>query len=292
MGLLFKKSQAVTKVTQRVLGIESACAIFQHFPIGTTVDYYPEFKKAIVLETVIIGYMINKVPIFSAQDIVCEGEGAAMKLMIGPERQAACLNSLSFIIPVESRGMGQLDYARREELDRVGGLTKGNNITLMAHVDQGKTPLVQTTVARNSQFKEGPFANTVISLLDIDVTSLVQVDQRAKARLQVNVPAQIYINKNEPISCVMADFSDRSVRLRGDSGWSAGIVAGKRLTLVFRLPGRNADTVLRGELYRVDYNDLVLMLEGIERNGVCSNMEMIDLLEIKSRLLQLPANAA
>lgn len=292
MGILFNKSQPVTKVTQRTLDIEAVCAVLQHFPIGTTVDYYPEFKKAIVLETVIIGYMINKTPFFSAQDVIFEGEGADMRLLIGEGRQATPLSSLSFIIPMESRGMGQLDYTRREELDRVGGLAKGNNITLMAQVDQGKTPLVQTTVARNTQFKEGPFANTIISLLDIEVTSLLLIDQRAKVRLQINLPAHVSAGKGDPISCIMADFSDRSVRLWCETGWPAGIITGMRLKLAFRLPGRNADTVLRGEFYRVDYNDLVLMLEGIERDGQFRSMEMIDLLEIKSKLLQLPGNAA
>ena len=156
-------------------------------------------------------------------------------------------------------------------------------------MSQGKTPLIQTTVTKNTLFKEGPFANTPIAVLDVDVTSLLLTDQRAHQRIQVQVPAQINIDNDAPLHCTMADFSDHSVRLRGsEAGWPANILAGRRLSLAFRLPGRDHDTVLRGEIYRVDYNDLVLMLEDIQRDNQCRRLEVIDVLEIKSKLLQLP----
>lgn len=289
MGLFFNKSKSDIKATLQALDVGAACAVLQHFPIGTSVRYYPEFKKNIQLDTVIIGYMVNNIPLFSAQDIVCEGEGAAARLYLRNEKKPSRVTSMSIIIPAETRGVGHLDYARREELERTGGLTRGNNITLMALVRQGKTPLIQTTVTKNTLVKEGPFANTPVAVLDVDVTSLLLTDQRAHQRLQVQVPAQINIDNDALLDCTMADFSDHSVRLRGgEAGWPANILAGRRLSLAFRLPGRDSDTVLRGEIYRVDYNDLVLMLEDIQRDGQCRRLEVIDVLEIKSKLLQLP----
>jgi len=289
MGLFFNKSKPDIKATLQALDVGAACAVLQHFPIGTSVRYYPEFKKNIQLDTVIIGYMVNNIPLFSAQDIVCEGEGATARLLLRHEKKPSRVTSLSIIIPAENRGVGHLDYARREELERTGGLTRGNNITLMALVRQGKTPLIQTTVTKNTIVKEGPFANTPVAVLAVDVTSLLLTDQRAHQRLQVQVPAQINIDNDAPLDCTMADFSDHSVRLRsGEAGWPANILAGHRLSLAFRLPGRDSDTVLRGEIYRVDYNDLVLMLEDIQRDGQCRRLEVIDVLEIKSKLLQLP----
>ena len=288
MGLFFNKSKPDIKAALQALDVGAACVVLQHFPIGTSVRYYPEFKKNILLDSVIIGYMVNKIPLFSAQDIVCEGEGTAARLLIRNEKKPSRLTSLSIIIPAENRGVGHLDYARREELERVGGLMTGNNITLMARVSQGKTPLIQTTVKKNTLFKEGPFANTPIAVLDADITSLLLIEQRAHQRIQVQVPAQINIDNEAPLTCTMADFSDHSVRLRGEAGWPANILAGRRLSLAFRLPGRDSDTVLRGEIYRVDYNDLVLMLEEIQSNGQCRRLEVIDVLEIKSKLLQLP----
>jgi len=288
MGLFFNKSKPDVKATLRALDVGAACAVFQHFPIGTSVRYYPEFKKNIQLDTVIIGYMVNNIPLFSAQDIVCEGEGAAARLFLRHEKKPSRVTSLSIIIPAENRGVGHLDYVRREELERTGGLTRGNNITLMAHMNQGKTPLIQTTVTKNTLVKEGPFANTPIAVLDVDATSLLLTDQRAHQRLQVQVPAQINLDNDAPLNCTMADFSDHSVRLRAEAGWPANILAGRHLTLAFRLPSRDHDTVLRGEIFRVDYNDLVLMLEDIQRDGQCRRLEVIDVLEIKSKLLQLP----
>ncbi|MBI5039771.1 MAG: hypothetical protein HZB57_00710 [Gammaproteobacteria bacterium] len=269
-----------------------ACAVLQHFPIGTTVHYYPEFKKNIVLETVIIGYMVNKVPVFSAQEISCEGEGANVRLLIRRERKVSRLTSLSIIIPAENRGVGHLDYARREELERVGGLTVGNNITLMARVAQGKTPLVQTTVSKNTKVKDSPYADIPIAVLDVDIASLLLTDQRAHMRLQVQLPAQFNLDNDAPLPCTMADFSERSIRLRAETGWPAAIIAGCSLSLAFRLPGRDSDTVLRGEIYRVDYIDLVLMLEEIQRDGQFRRIEVIDVLEMKAKLLQLPDTSA
>lgn len=272
MGLFSNKSKS--EAAPPALDSAGVCAVLQHFPIGTLVHYYPEFKKNIVLETVIIGYMVNKIPVFSAQEI----------------KKPTRLTSLGIIIPAETRGVGHLDYMRREELERTGGLTVGNNITLMAQVGQGKTPLIQTTVGKNTQVKEGPFANTPVAVLEADIASLLLADQRAHMRLQVEVPVRIGSSNDSLVDCTMADFSERSVRLRsGEDGWPANVVVGHRLTLAFRLPGRDSVTVLRGEIYRVDYNDLVLMLEEVRRDGQFRRMEVIDVLEIKSKLLQLPA---
>ncbi len=288
MGLFFNKSKPDSKATLQALDVATACAVLQNFPIGSSVRYYPEFKKNIQLDTVIIGYMINKIPLFSAQDIVCEDDGAAPRLLLRHEKKPSRVTSLSIIIPAENRGVGHLDYTRREELERTGGLTRGNNITLIAHMAQGKTPLIQTTVTKNTLFKEGPFANTPIAVLDVDVTSLLLTDQRAQQRIQVQVPAQIKIDNDAPLHCTLADFSNHSVRLRAAAGWPTNILAGCRLSLAFRLPGRDHDTVLHGKIYRVDYNDLVLMLEDIQRDGHCRRLEIIDVLELKSKLLQLP----
>ena len=290
MKLFFKKSKSEKDTSPPALDSKSACAVLQHFPIGTTVRYYPEFKKNIVLESVIIGYMVNNLPVFSMQEITCEGD--AMRWLIKQEKMAARLTSLGIIIPAENRGVGHLDYVRREELERTGGLTIGNNITLMAQVTQGKTPLIHTTVDKITRVMAGPFADTPIAVLDADVTSLLLTDQRANLRLKVQVPSLITIENEAPLNCIMADFSDRSVRLRGEAGWPAAIAAGRCLSLTFRLPGRDSDTVLRGEIYRVDYNDLVLVLEEIQRDTQFRRMEVIDVLEIKSKLLQLPMTAS
>lgn len=292
--MFFKKSKQPKETAQPALDGARACEILQYFPIGATVQYYPEFKKNIVLETVILGYQVNKTQVFSAQQLLCEGEGKTARLLIGQElKQAARLSGLSIIIPSEGRGVGHLDYVRRVELERTGGLTAGNNITLIARGSQGKLPLVQTTVARQTLVKDGPFANTPVAILDVDVGSLMLSDQRAHMRLQVHLPVRIAATGGAPLECIMADFSERSVRLRsGKDGWPAGIAAGQRLSLAFRLPDRDRECVLRGEIYRVDYNDLVMMLEDIQRDGQFRRLEIIDILEMKSRLLHLPDKGA
>lgn len=288
MGLFFTKSKPEQK-TLPALDSGRICALLQYFPVGMTVHYYPEFKNNIVLETVVIGYMVNNTPVFSAQELTCEGEGAAARFRIRHGKTTSHLTRMALIVPAQGRNLGHLDYVRREELERTGGLSAGNNITLMAQGRQGRLPLVQTTVAKKTLVKEGPFANTPVAILDADVDSLLLSDQRAHQRLHVQVPAHIHCDKSAPVACIMADFTERSVRLRGgDHGWPAHVVAGCRLVLAFRLSGRDRDTLLRGEVYRVDFNDLVLILEDIQRDGQFRRMDVIDILEIKSKLLQLP----
>lgn len=289
MGLFFNRSKPDIKVLPKNLDPKFTGAVLQHFPIGAAVQYYPEYKKNIILETVIIGYMANRTLVFSAQDIVSEGEGASARILLKNEKKPAPLNRLSIIIPAHNRGTGHLDYSRKEVLERVGGLALGNHVTMMACVSKGKTPLIQATVGKNARIMEGPFADTPVVVLDVDISTFLLIDQRVQMRLQVHVPAQINLDDGTAHDCIMADFSDRCVRLRGGSdGWPAGVCAGKHLTLTLNMPELGGEIVLRGQIYRVDYNDLVLAIEGVQRDGQCQRLEVIDVLSIKARLLQLP----
>lgn len=284
-----KKGQDKAPPVAPSVDIGRACAVLQQFPIGSAVRYYPEFKKDIVLESVILGYLCNKTLVFASQDMRCEGGGAEARLSIGPHhKHVTRLTGFGIIIPAQSRGVEQLDYARKEELERTGGLAPGNNITLMAPSRQGKTPLLQTTVRKKSVVQEGLYANTAIAVLDVDVSSLLLADQRAHMRLQTRLPVEVRLGDEPPLSCMMADFSERSVRLHADAGWPAGMRAGRHLSVAFRLPDHNRDTVLRGDIFRKDDTDLVLMLEEIQREGQFVRLEVIDVLEIKAKLLQLP----
>lgn len=284
----FTKSGPPTVTKPASLDIARVRAVSKHFPLGTPVRYYPEFKKNIVLESVILGYLLDKSWYFAAQDIVFDGEGGATQLLVGPQRKPVQPSSFSIVIPSQSRGIEQLDYARKEELERTGGLANGNNITLMGQPNNGKTPVIETIAGKKTVLQEGLYAATPVVLLNANIRSLQLTEQRAHMRLQTRVPAQFMIGDGAPTPCMMADFSNQSVRLNVDASWTAAIKAGRELTFSFRLPGRNADIVLRGDILRRDDNDLVVTLDVIQRGNDFQRIGVIDVLEIKAQLLQLP----
>lgn len=284
----FTKPSPPTAATAKPLDIARVSAVFKHFPFGSPVRYYPEFKKNIVLESVILGYILDKNWYFAVQDIIFDGEGDAMQLLVGPQRKRVRPASFSIVIPSQSRGIDQLDYARKEELERTGGLANGNNITLLGQPSNGKTPAIETIAGKKTVLQEGLYATTPVVLLNANIRSLQLTDQRAHMRLQTRVPAEFMTNNATPTPCMMADFSNQSVRLSVDASWTSEIKAGRELTLAFRLPGRNTDVVLRGEILRRDDNDLVVTLEAIQRGNEFQRIEVLDVLEIKAQLLQLP----
>lgn len=288
MALFFGKSGSSTAPAPAPLDTARVGAVLKHFPFGTAVRYYPEFKKNIVLESVILGYLVDKTWYFAAQDLAVEGDGSAARLLAGPQRKTIKPTSLSIVIPSQSRGVEQLDYARKEELEKTGGLANGNNITLMAQAYQGKTPVLETVVRKKAVVQEGLYATTPVVLLDVNTRSLQLTDQRAHMRLQTRVSAHVMVSNSTPTPCIMADFSDSSVRLSVDAAWTTAMKTGREVILSFGLPGRNQDVVLRGEIFRHDDNDLVVTLDAIQRDDQFQRIEVIDVLEIKAKLLQLP----
>lgn len=288
MRSFFSKSGSSSAQSREPLDIARVGSVFKHFPFGTVVRYYPEFKKNIVLESVILGYLLDKSWFFAAQEVVIENEGNAARLLVGPQRAALRPTTMSIVIPAQSRGVEQLDYERREELERTGGLAKGNNITLIGQPRNGKTAIIETMVRKKSAVPDGLYAKTPVVLLDVNIGSLQLTDQRAHMRLQTWVPAQVSCSDDAFTTCTMVDFSDLSVRLTIGVPWDDAFKAGCVVTLSLQLPGRNGGVVLRGEVFRRDESDLVVTLDAMRRDGQFQRIEVIDVLELKARLLQLP----
>lgn len=288
MRSFFSRPDSPSVEARVPLDIARVGSVLEHFPFGTIVRYYPEFKKNIVLESVILGYLLDNHWFFAAQDIVIENEGNAARLLVGPQRDALRPSTFSIVIPAQSRGVEQLDYVRREELERTGGLANGNNITLIGQPHSGKTAIIETIVRKKSVVPEGPYAKTPVVLLNANIGSLQLLEQRAHMRLKTWVSAQVWLANGAPVPCTMSNFSDQSVRLSVGTQWPEDLKAGCEVMLSVHLPGRNGNVVMRGGIFRRDDADLVVTLEAIQRNGQFQRMEVIDVLGLKARLLQLP----
>lgn len=271
------------------------CRVMRHFPVGSRVHYYPEYRKEIVLESVVIAYAINGDYIYSAHGLNCDEKSGALTFEEqGARKSYTKIKSFNIIVPVFTQSEAKLDYVRREELLKVGGLVAGNTITLMAEQQSGQVPVLDTMVQKRSVLKEGYYANQTVALLEVNAASLLLTDQRAHLRLQTNIPAQLRVTRRgeyKELSGVMVDFSDISLRLVVATNPAPDAEAVKLkesddLFISFNLPGRSEQIVLLGEIFRIEGDAVVVMLKGMVEKGQVARLGQIEILKIKANLLQ------
>lgn len=266
--------------------------LMRYFPVGARVNYYPEYRKELLLESVVIAYAINGELIYSAADPDCDEASGVLELHDqGARRVFSTINSFRIVVPVFNQSENKLDYARREELLKVGGLVNGNTITLMAENRNGQVPVLETEVEKRTILQQGFYSGQTVALLDVHTDSLLLTDQRAHLRLKTRLPATVQVTRRGETSLlngVMVDFSDRSLRLVIDAGFVAEALprAGNKVVVSFNMPGQSEHVSLVGEVYRVEGTALVLMLNGMVQKGQMVKLGQIETLKIKATLLQ------
>ncbi len=286
------KNPAVPHQDKEVLDGRTIFRLMRHFPVGAKLQYYPEYQKNIVLDSVVIAYAINDIIVYSTAGLTCDESTGVLQLSDqARERVFKKITSFRIILPVFSQSEAKLDYIRREELLKVGGLVKGNVITLMAEQSGGQVPVLETIVERRTMLKEGFYANQTVALLEVDAATLMLSDQRAHLRLKTNVSATIKVNKRgeyASLNCTMIDFSDRSLRLQLDVDSVAEVVLkeGGKLIISFNLPGQSEYVSLVGEVFRIEGDAIVVMLTGFVKGGQSVELGQIEMLKIKANLLQ------
>lgn len=266
--------------------------VLQHFPVGGRVQFYPEYRKEILLDSVVIAYVINGEFIYSFVDLQCDAKSGSFSLEErGTRKLFSKIKSFNIVVPVHTQSEAKLDYIRREELLKVGGLVPGNTITLMAEQQGGQVPVLETVVQKRAVIKDGFYANQTVALLEVDAESLLLTDQRAHMRLQTNIPAQLQVMRRgeyKNLNATMVDFSDISLRLviafEPDS--EVKMRASDDLIISFNLPGRSEQISLLGNVFRIEGDAVVVMLKGMVEKGQTARLGQIDVLKIKAHLLQ------
>ena len=290
----FKKKQdsGVSSQTDVVLDGRTICRLMRHFPVGAKVQYYPEYKKNIVLDSVVIAYAINDTVVYSTAGLTCDESSGVLEFSDQNQKLVfKQITNFRIILPVFSQSETKLDYIRREELLKVGGLVMGNVITLMGQQVNGQVPVLETIVAKRTMLKDGFYANQTVALLDIDATTLMLSDQRAHLRLRTKIPATIQVSKRGEyalLNCTMIDFSDRSLRLQVDGEFADEAMPreGGKLIVSFNLPGQSEYISLMGEVFRIEGDAIVVMLTGFVEAGQSVELGQIEILKIKANLLQ------
>ncbi len=286
-----KKTATENKAEQPLLQPGQLREFMRRFAIGSKIRYYPEYQEDIILDSVILAYLVNGYLIYSSQDLDGNGDTSLVLKRDGEGIRLDPIKQCSIVIPAASRGEHQLDYQRRDTLKQTGDLAIGNTITLLGQQQQGQVAVVETVVSKRTKLKEGHYANQEVAILRLDSDSFILTDQRASQRLQIHFPAAIELPKDpQSHPCTLLDFSDHALRidLDGFDPEHKLIAKDKPLILKLSLPGVNTPYRLKGYTLRRKGDEIVMIINAIGRNDDFLTIHAMDILEIKSKLLQLP----
>ncbi len=273
-----------------VLDSPRLCQLLPYFPIGSNIKYSPEYRQEIILDTLIIAYLINSDLIYSNNKITTTDNDHTLVLNGTPVDE---INSFAILIPTVGRNKAALDYAQKEILEQSGGLARGNNITLIGQQRAGEIPYLDTVVKKYARLKDGHFNKTQVAILNVDPNLLELKDQRNQARLAAKIPAlvqtRLYSEKHQ---CTLINFSGQTVRICCDDNKIIPMSCekGEIITLTFNLPTSTTPNTMKGRVVKIDGPALIVELEEILINQQFEKITTLDILEIKTKLLQQPLN--
>ncbi len=279
------------------LDIAAIGKLIRFFPIGRRVTYHPEFKQEIALHTIIIGYSINSHMIYSNSDFtIQESSQGEMQASLNEGETTILIDELTefcFILPTTNRGEAKLSYESKNLLGPHSGFANGNNITLTGEGCDGQIPVTDTTVIRRTLLQTGVYKNNQVVLLGANPKTLTLSDQRTHLRLPTNISGTIKtIEGGASCDCVLMDISDHSARIKFDDTIPllGAFEAEQEITLDFTLPEKSVPYTLRGKVIRKDNAFAVISLAQILTENRFVKLELIDILEIKSHILQYPVS--
>lgn len=271
---------------------EALKMLAEHFPIGRKVRYFPEYQRDIVFHTIIIAWRVNDHDIYSREAILKDAEGTPAAFLVG-EKKARLprekVGKLQLMVPDTTDMERSLDYVRRANLGRNGQFVRGNTITLIADTCRNGIPSVDTQVVSRMRMKNGPYADNQMVLLRPDFDTLAIVDQRQKARVQSHVPVGLYLRDDAPpVACVLGDFSDVSLRLKAAAGQAMpAMKPNDKVVVVIDLGGPASTYRVKGAVFRAAADSCVIKLRQLYKDGEFSAIKTMDVLEIKTGLLNL-----
>lgn len=272
------------------LDAERLRTLIDFFPIGKKLQYFPEFKKDIIFETLIVGYGVNGEFVYSSEAVERDGDGhpVAFRLPAGLHVPMANLRLFQLLVPDTSAMERQLDYVRRAEIGNRGQFVRGNYITLTSNAGTRGTSMVDTVVERHVELDSGPYAYTRLIVLTPEFNTLEVSDQRRKPRAKTNVPVMLYMRR-EGLSAhgVITDISDEHLRIHAAEGdvLPLNVAAGAELALALDLGDAGARYLLRGRVVRRSPDSCLIHLEGMLDEDRLKRFGPLDLLQLKAGLL-------
>ncbi len=282
-------------LTPDPLSIEQIKDITQNFPIGARIDYYPEYQEHMLMQSIILGYEINGLYIYSQNLLKFAATGTGTpKLSIETTTDSQdYLQASNFclILPGNTGEENKLDYPSKASLGRRGQFRNGNNITLIArHPDQGIATL-ESSVRESTQPKDGYYRGHMLTLLEIFSPELLFRDQRTHHRIKTRLPAQIRLKQGDKgYPCLLSDYSELHAQIEfgDDSEVFSQLSENNPIIVTLKLENSHRTFVIQATITRKQPRSIVIAMEKILNNGDFKNFELIDALDIKASLLQHP----
>lgn len=276
---------------RRAVDLGRLRTLINFFPIGKKLRYYPEFKKDIVFDTLLVAYCVNDRFVYSADALEFDphGELQAFRFEEGSRRlPVGELETLQLLVPDTSHLETTLDYSRRAELGRGRQFTKGNYISLISAAGAQGVSVVDTEVVRKMVMKDGPYANTEMVLLTPEMDSLSVTDQRRQARAKTCVPVMVEVAKRSLRGpCTLVDMSESAVRIRVRDGETMpAMEKGDEVLIDLELGESGLSYTIRGSVFRRSNEACVVKLLGhLDAKGGNAPFTPLELLELKAKLL-------
>lgn len=280
------------------LSIEQIKDIYYNFPIGTRVDYYPEFQEHMLMQSIVLGYEINGHHIYTQNQLKFTSTATGTpKLSINTANDHLDLlqaSNFCLILPGNTGEENKLDYPSKASLGRRGQFRNGNNISLIArHSDQGVVTL-ESCVRESIQPKDGYYRGHTLALLEIFMPELLFRDQRTHHRIKTRLPIQIQLKQGDkPHPCLLSDYSElhAQIEFSEDSEIFNHLKEGDTAILTLKLEQSHRSFVISANIARKQQNSVVIAMKKILTNGDFKAFELIDALDIKASLLQHPGTS-
>lgn len=270
---------------------ERLIELMRCFPIGGRIRYYPEHRKDIVLESIIIAYGIDSHLVYSQHDIHLDADNGTLVFLIDDnwkDRTVREVYRFCALIPYAGAMEGDLDYDRRAALDAGGFLQRGERLTLMSLSNTRGVPHVNTQVRKRVLLKEGYYANHAVVVLEMEHDTLNHVDQRQQMRVRTCIPVSVQSAEGAPAQPgTLVDFTESALKIKLGDGIE--LQERKGLIVTIHVPERHRTFVLAGKVLRRDAECVVLALTAQLKDNRFRDVEVLDALDLKATLLQHPA---
>lgn len=265
-----------------------------YFPIGKKLRYYPEYQREIDFQTLILAYRVNDQFVYSRDAVGLDDNGVPTGFRTIDKTLVSVSKLVKFqlLLPDTSEMEKRLDYFTRAEIGSGGQFRQGNAITLIGETVGRGVPTVDTKVDRRQTLRTGPFADSPTILVSPDFETLMLADQRQRQRVETSVPASLYLAADgDPVPCILGDFSDLSLRINalGAELPMPELEAERHVVIEFAVGATAMPYRLRGKVFRRTDEFCVIELEHLYRNGSFGKIQGMDIMEIKSDLLNRPA---
>lgn len=277
--------------------VEALPDIFKFFPIGDKIQYFPEYNRDELFDSIVIGYEINRQFLYTMTDFALDEFDKSEVHFFAADGKASIvrIDSFGLLIPDNRRSELQVGHRTGKGRGRLVAeesrdFRTGNNVTLVSpHPGRG-APHLDTTVGRSILLKKGYYANHSVVLLRPVYDSLVQIDRRSNQRIETNLPVDVRLAGGVVFACRLMDVGEGTVRIEVpiSSDLMAKVHLSDKLSIQLSLQEPPRDFHVEALITKILDRAFVIRLMMTDKYGRFVDLGLIDLLDIKATILKQP----